>query len=194
MTRWLVNIVGLGILGVLALAAYEAGAPVEVWREPRWVHAELRPRTRSEVVKPLEVQIEIRRFYRRSGFLMPHLSPLEARPDIQVVVVDLEDGELASQRLVVDTEAGATWDPDRKPAVKAYPAPAGAAGLLAKGTGTWPLGDGLAVQITRVEETYRIELTREGATAVLLHDVDVPRGLVPAEVLRKQLEKPVLYR
>jgi hypothetical protein len=194
MLRLLVNVVGLLLLGLLALAAYEAGGPVEVWRRPAWIHAERRPRTRAEVKQPLEVQLEIHRHYRRPGFLIPHLAPLEARPDIQVVVVDLEDGDLTYQRMLVDTEAGAPWDPGRKPAEHTCPTPPGAAELLAAGTGTWPLGDGLAVRVSEVKETYRIELTREGADPVLLHEVDITRGEVPADVLREQLKKEVLRR
>lgn len=189
-----VNLVGLVALGLLALAAYEAGSPAEVWREPHWVHAERRPRTRVEVTQPLEVQLEIRRLYRRPGLLLPHLSPLEPRPDVEVVVVDLADGKLGSRRLVLDAEAGSTWDPGRVPATEAYPTPADAAELLADGTGTWPLGDGLAVEITKAKATYRIELTREGLEPVLLHEVDVARGEVPVDVLREQLAKPVRRR
>ena len=195
MTRGLVNSVGAIVRGLLALGAYEAGSPVEVRRRPSRIHGELRPRTRSEVKRPLEVQLEIRRHYRRLGWLLPHLAPVDSRPDVQVVVVDLEDGELASRRLVVDAEAGAPWDPSRKPATKVYPEPPNAAEVLAgDGTSTWPLGDGLAVRISEAEGTYRFELTRDGADPVLLHELETPQGEVPAAVLREQLAKPVIHR
>lgn len=189
-----VNALGLVVLGMLGLAAYEAGSPVDVWREPRWVHAELRPRTRAEVERPLEVQVEIQRFYQRPGVLLPHLAPLEARPDLEVVVIDLADGELASRRTVVDAEAGSTWDPARKPAVKAYPPPPGAADLLATGAGTWPLGDGLAIRVTRAKDTFEVDLLRDGAAPVHLHTLDVARGQVPTSVLQRQMAATVSRR